>query len=422
MYKNILFCNSLINKYKERFLEIYKGFKVKLRLSNEQKHLFHKCFGYHRFIYNWCISFQKTNHEFGNKFIGKYDLQKMTIALKNEEGFEWMKELPAKVAHQASRDASASFTNFFKKNAKFPRFKSRKDSKQSFWNPQDRIKFDKNFVTLQKIGKVKLQQRNRIPFGSDTKYQNPRISFDGVNYWISVSVLVGDNQTNDTQKTIPIGIDLGIKTLFTCSNDMVNHKPNTKRLEKKLKRLQRRASKLYIKYRKKEKSKNLMKLEFSIRKLQQKITNVRMDNLHKFTSELVKLNPHYICIEDLDVSKMMKNSRLAKLISDAKFFEIRRMLEYKCKWNDIPLIIADRYFPSSKTCHHCGQIKDLTLSDRVYECDCGYVEDRDVNASMNLRDYPINYNLYKYPSASGKLKLMDIHTSVTEEQSSSVTG
>ena len=260
-----------------------KGFKVRLEPTEEQKNIFHKCFGLKRFIYNYCIDRQSKNYELGNKFIGKYELKKEAIRLKSEH--TWMKELPAKIIHQATFDACGAYMKFFKKSAKYPKFKSKKESYQSFWNPPDAIRFTKRKVMLQKIGWVKLLERDRIPVNA--KYYNPIISFDGLNYWISLGVEVDDNQENEAPKTEPIGIDLGIKTLATCSNGIINNKPNTKKIEKRLKRLQRQASRLYIKYRGKDNSKNLMKLERKILKLHKRKANVLNDNLHKFTTKLI---------------------------------------------------------------------------------------------------------------------------------------
>ena len=362
-----------------------KGFKVRINPTEEQKIIFSKCFGLKRFIYNYCINRQSENYKQGNKFINKYDLKKETIKLK--EQYSWMKDLPAKIIHQATFDACIAYEKFFKKLSKYPKYKSKRESHQSFWNPPDAIKFTKRKVMLQKIGWVNLSEINRIPINS--KYYNPIISFDGLDYYISVGVEVEENQNTFT-KTEPIGIDLGVKTLFTVSNKMVNDRPKEKikKLEKKLKRFQKKASRLYIKYKGKNKSKNLLKLEVDIKKLYKNKTNLLQDNIHKFTTSLIKLNPQYIAIEDLNVKGMMKNKHLSKHIADCKFFEIRKQLEYKSKWNNIELKLVNRWFASSKTCHNCGYIhKDLKLSDRVIKCDCGHEEDRDYNASLNIRDY-----------------------------------
>lgn len=366
-----------------------KSFKVKLNPTKEQKITFHKCFGLKRFIYNYCINRQSENYKQGNKFINKFELKKETIRLKSQ--YKWMNELPAKIIHQATFDACIAYEKFFKKLSKYPKYKSKKETYQSFWNPPDAIKFTKRKVMLQKIGWIELAERDRIPFGKEIKYYNPIISFDGINYCISIGVEVADNQENQNPKTEAIGIDLGIKTLAVCSNGINNYKPNTKKVEKKLKRLQRKASRMYIKYRGKDKSKNLLKLEKQILKLHQRKTNVLNGNINKLTTTLIKLNPEYIAIENLNVKGMMKNRCLSKAIGDCKFAEIRRQLDYKCKWNNIPLVVIDRFFPSSKMCCVCGQIKkDLKLSDRIYKCDCGNEIDRDLQASLNIRDWVLS--------------------------------
>lgn len=371
-----------------------KSFKVRLDPTSEQVSTFKKCFGFNRFVYNWCLNYQKENYDKGNKFISKYELKKIAILLKDKEEFSWMKELPAKILHQAVFDANAAFINFFRKKAKYPRFKSRKNSKQSFWNPNDAIEFTTRKVKLQKIGWVKLKERNHMPLASN--YINPRITFDGLNYWISAGVEVGEKQANHAIKTEGIGIDLGVKTLFTVSNGLTQNKPDVRKQVKSLKRMQRQVSRLYIKYRGKEKSKNLLKIEKRIRKQYQRISNYRTDLIHKFTTQLVDSNPEFIVIEDLNVSGMMKNKHLSRAISECNFFEIRRQLEYKCAWNGIKLIVADRFFPSSKMCSSCGSIKkDLKLSDRIYSCECGLNVDRDLNASLNLKKYGMALSEYK---------------------------
>ena len=195
-----------------------------------------------------------------------------------------------------------------------------------------------------------------------------------------------------------VGIDLGIKTLATCSNGIKCIKPNIKKDKKKLKRLQKQASRHYqemidiskrtkTKFSQLPKSKNLLKLESEIRKTYRRINNKCMTNIHEFTSSIVKLNPQAVIIEDLNVDGMRKNKYLSEKINEAKFYEIRRQLTYKCDWNNIELIIADRWYPSSKICSSCGHKKDkLSLSERTYVCEkCGCIIDRDYNASLNLK-------------------------------------
>ena len=201
--------------------------------------------------------------------------------------------------------------------------------------------------------------------------------------------------TNNSNKTEPVGIDLGIKTLMVCSNGMNFKRVKMKKQNKKLKRFQRRASRYYermMKAKSSIKSKNLQKLETLILKQHQKISNIRINNIHQATTKLIKLNPSAIIIEDLNIKGMMKNKHLSKTVADCAFYEIRRQLEYKCKWNNIKLIVADRWYPSSKICSCCGNKKTkLSLSERTYICECcGTVIDRDYNASLNLKNLAYN--------------------------------
>lgn len=275
----------------------------------------------------------------------------------------------------------------------FPKYKSRK-SKQKCPIRKEKMTYKKTTIHLEKIGDVKL---SRVKLNLDGKLMNARLSFDGIDYWLSFSVEYKDVQIEERPKTEPIGIDLGIKTLVYCSNKMTFNKPSTKVIDKKIKRLQRKVSNRYqemidyckttrTKFSDLKKSNNLIKVEKQLRKYQIRKTNILNSNIHKITSDLIKLNPERITIEDLDVKGMMSNHKMARYVQSSKFYEIRRQLVYKCEKNNIRLVIADRYYKSSKTCSQCGSIKeDLTLKDRVYKCPhCGAVIDRDYNAALNL--------------------------------------
>lgn len=363
---------------------LIKSYKVKLHPNKTQEALILKSFGLSRFVYNWCLDKQIKNYEQGNKYINRYELRKEAIKLKDE--YKWMKELSAKIIHQATFDSCDAYENFFKGLSKFPKFKSKRNKHQSFWNPQDAIKFTHNRVKLQKIGNVKMAEKNRIPI--DAKYYNPRITFDGLSYYLSVGVEVEENQTINIPKTECIGIDLGIKTLLTLSNGESHSRANVKQEQKKLKRLQRKASRLYIQYNNKNKSKNLLKLEKEILKQHKKINNIQMDNIHKITKSIIDYNPEFISLEDLNVKGMMKNRHLSRVLNECKFYEIRRQFEYKCNFYNVDIKIVDRWFPSSKKCSKCGNInKNLKLSDRIYSCSCGLFIDRDLNASINIKNY-----------------------------------
>lgn len=231
----------------------------------------------------------------------------------------------------------------------------------------------------------------RVP--TDCKYSNPRVTFDGINFWLSVSIEVEDNTeipTNDG-----IGIDLGIKDLAICSDGItyknINKTKEVKRLEKKKRRLQRKLSQKYV-ANKHEKTKNILKLEKELLKLNHRLTNIRHNYIHQVTTEIVNRKPMFISLEELNVSGMMKNRHLAKAIQEQSLYSFKTMLSYKAKSKNIQIVEVPRFYSSSKTCSCCGSIKsDLKLSDRVFVCpDCGNKMDRDLNASINLKNYGLS--------------------------------
>lgn len=373
---------------------LIRGYKVKIHPNKEQQILMNKTFGCARFAYNWTLNKQLEAFNNGQKFISEGELRKEFTKFKKDmkaNGEDWLYEIPNNATKQAIKDCFRAYKNFFNKKSQRPKFKSKKHSKLSFYNDTYKIKVFSNKIQLEVIGTINLAEKDRIPNG---KVYNPRISFDGLNYWLSVNVEVDEKQINkntNTEKTEPVGIDLGIKTLMTCSNKMNFNRIDTRKEVKKLKRLQRRVSRYYLEMKKNkttEKSKNLLKLEKSILKQHKRIANIRLNNIHQITTNIIKLNPSHIVIEDLASSDMMKNKHLSQKIADCSFYEIRRQLEYKCEWNNINLIIADRWFASSKLCSNCGNKKDkLSLSERIYKCDyCSCIIDRDFNASINLKN------------------------------------
>ena len=374
-----------------------KGFKTMIYPTKEQADKIIKFCNASRFAYNWAIALEEENYKNGGKFISGYDLTKRFTQFKKQEGNEWLKEISGRALKVAILNAATSYDNFFKGKSKHPKFKSKKRSKMSCATHEGTTIIERKRIRCEKLGWIASHKHN-IPIGEDVKYYNPKLSFDGDNFWFSVSVEINNYYDNDKEKTEPIGIDLGIKTLAVCSNGKSYKKPNIKKHKKKLKRLQRKVSRQYqkmldesketkVKFSEIHKSKNLLKLESNIRKEYRKINSILTTNIHTITSELVKLNPSSIVIEDLNVKGMMKNKHLSEKIKEAKFYEFRRQLEYKCKWNNVNLIIADRWYPSSKLCSSCGnRKKKLSLKERIYVCEeCGCVIDRDYNASLNLK-------------------------------------
>lgn len=367
--------------------------KVRLYPTREQEQKLWQSAGTARFIYNWTLNKQEENHKNGKKFISDSDLRKEITKIKKSE-LKWLNDVSCDIPKQAIKDACKAYIRFFKGKAKKPKFKSRKKSTPSFYNDSVALKAkENNLVLIKKIGWIKTNEQ--IPIG--VKYLNPRITYDGKYWYLSVSI-ENKELKKDKLTDVSLGVDLGIKNLAICSNGSVykniNKTRTVKKLEKKLKRLQKQVSKKYEKNKKgKEyvKTNNIIKLEKKIKLVYRKLANIRKNHLHQTTTSIVKTKPYKIVVEDLNVSGMMKNKHLARHIQNQCFYEFTRQLEYKCELKGIEFVKADRFYPSSKTCSKCGYIKkDLKLKDRNYICPkCGLVIDRDYNASLNLANYKL---------------------------------
>ena len=373
--------------------------------NNKQKTKLFQYANTARFAYNWALGKEKENYKNGGKFISDTDLRKEFTQLKKSHEYSWLNEISNNVTKQAIKDACNAYKRFFKGYSNFPKFKSRKYSTPSFYQDNVKIQFTKTHVKVegfatskkknkQQLNWIRLAEQGRIP--TDTKYINPRIKYDGLNWYITVGVEYEDSTLMPINEGV--GIDLGIKDLAIYSDgnqyQNINKIQKVKKLEKQKRRLQRSVSRSYEKNKKVEsycKTNNVIKKEKLLLKLHHRLTNIRQNHLHQITSEIIKRKPSFIVLEDLNVSGMMKNKHLSKAVQQQKFYEFRMQIEYKAKWNTIPVIIADRFFPSSKLCSCCGAIKkDLRLSDRIYECKCGNRIDRDYQASLNLKRYGEN--------------------------------
>ena len=363
--------------------------KVRLYPSEIQEQKLWQSVGTARFIYNWTLAKQEENYKNGGKFISDGVLRKEITQLKKNE-LSWLNEVSNNIAKQAVKDACDAYKRFFKGLSDKPRFKTKKRSKKSFYNDNVKLKVkDNKLVNIEKIGWIKTNEQ--LPIG--VKYSNPRISYDNKYWYISVGIEQEENQEELTD--ISLGIDLGLKDLAICSDGTVYKNINktymVRKIEKRLKRLQKQVNRKYEKNKKgKEyvKTKNIIKLEKQIQQVHRRLANIRNNYLHQTTTNIVKTKPYRVVIEDLAVSDMMKNKHLSDAIRKQGFSEFRRQLEYKCNFRGIKLVVADRFYPSSKSCSQCGKIKkDLKLKDRVYRCSCGLNIDRDLNASINLSKY-----------------------------------
>ena len=383
-----------------------KTIRVMLVPNNKQKTKLFQYANTARFAYNWALGREQENYKNGGKFISDGDLRKEFTQLKKKEEYAWLNYVSNNVTKQAIKDACEAYRDFFKGYTKFPRFKSKKHSVPKFYQDNVKIQFTDTHVKVegfatsrkknkQKLNWIRLAEHGRIPT-EKVKYMNPRIKYDGLNWYITVGIEYEDSTTLSTNEGI--GIDLGIKDLTICSDGNtyknINKTHKIKKLEKRKRRLQRSISRRYEKNKKGGsycKTSNIIKSEKELLKLNHRLTNIRQNYLHQTSAKIVKREPSFICIEDLNVSGMMKNKHLSKAVQQQGFYEFRRQIEYKTMWNNIPVVIADRFFPSSKLCSCCESIKkDLKLSDRIYKCECGNIIDRDYQAALNLKQYGEN--------------------------------
>jgi len=366
------------------------GKKIRIIPSAEQERQLWKSVGTARYIYNWTLSRQEENYKNGGKFVSDNDLRKEITLMKKTKEYEWLKEVSNNVAKQAVKDGCNAYKRYFNGLTEKPRFKSKRKSKPSFYNDNLKQKVKFKMVLIEKVGWIKTSEQ--IPM--NIKYTNPRVSFDGKYWYLSVGIEKENPKEELTDESI--GIDIGVKELAICSNGMtfknINKTKLVRKLEKRLRRLQRKISRKYElnkEGRKFVKTSNIIRLEKNIRLLHRRLSNIRNNHLHQSTTKIVKTKPSRVVMETLNIKGMLKNKHLSKAISQQGLYEFKRQLQYKCEFYGIEFVEADTWYPSSKICSECGHKKTkLSLSERTYICEeCGSVIDRDFNASINLSRY-----------------------------------
>lgn len=377
---------------------LLKSFKTEINPSEEQKVKIRKTIGTCRFIYNFYLAHNKELHENGKKFMSsnKFRVWLNNEYLPNHPEYSWIKEAYSKAVTQAVNNGQTAFTRFFNHKSAFPRFKKKGKSNVKMYfvknNPKD-CRCERHRINIPSLGWVRIKEKGYIPTTKDGYViKSGHVSIKAGRYYVSVLIEIPDNRIANNSNE-GIGIDLGLKDFAVVSNGTsyknINKSAKLKKLEKQLIREQRSLSRKYENVKKGGSTQraNIQKQRLKVQKLYHRIDNIRTDYINKTIAEIVKTKPSYITIEDLNVSGMMKNKHLSKAVASQKFYEFRTKLQAKCNENGIELRVVDRWFPSSKTCHCCGAIKkDLKLSDRTFTCDCGYIEDRDFNAALNLRD------------------------------------
>ncbi|WP_303817228.1 transposase [Selenomonas ruminantium] len=421
-----------------------RSVRIRLLPNNKQRTKLFQFAGASRFAYNWALDKQMDNFREGRKLQSDYDLRKEFTVLRNSGEKPWLLDISNNVTKQAIKDLCIAYKNFFRKQKQagyvkyspkkrshfaridrkptvydmngHPKFRSKKNGDFRFYQDNVKIQFTNTHVKLesiagskkknrQRLNWIRLAEKGRIPVGM--KYTQLRITFDGENWWLGIGFVVkyklkpmrGLKFVRKQPKrpyTEGMGIDLGIKDLAIISDSTVvkniNKSHTIRKLKKKRRRLQRQVSRKYQINKKGDsycKTSNLIKSEKRLLRINHRLANIRANHVHQATRAIIDRKPRFICLEDLNVQGMMKNKHLSEKVQEQNFYEFRRQIEYKAHWARIPVIIADRWYPSSKTCVECGYVKkDLKLSDRTYICPhCGNVIDRDFQASLNLKRY-----------------------------------
>ena len=375
-----------------------KSFKTEINPTEEQKARIRRTIGTCRYVYNFYLGHNKALHDNGEKFMtGKdFSLWLNNKYIPDNPDKTWIREVYSKAVKKSIEDGCTAFTRFFKHQSDFPKFKKKGKSDVKMYfvrnNPKD-CQCERHRLKIPTLGWVRIKEKGYIPTTKDGyMIKSGTVSVKAGRFYVSVLVEIPDINI-DNNSNEGIGIDLGLKDFAIVSNGKtyrnINKSAGLKKLEKQLIREQRSLSRKYENLKKGESTQraNIQKQKLKVQKLHHKMDNIRTDYINKTIAEIVKTKPSYITIEDLNVKGMMKNRCLSKAVASQKFYEFRTRLKAKCDENGIELRVADRFYPSSKTCHHCGSVrKNLKLSDRIYRCECGYVADRDFNAALNLKD------------------------------------
>lgn len=375
-----------------------KSFKIRLYPTKEQEQLMWRHIGACRFIYNYMLEQQQKLYEAGEKHLSHFDMINLLKPLKNDGEHSWLYEVSATTLQRACGDLNEAYQGFFKKRTGFPKFKSKKRSRPSFPIDAENLWFDKNgFAHIIKLGKVKFKTDFVLPIGTGQKFFNPRVSNINGKWMLSFGIEC-ENQAFELND-YSVGIDLGIKdSAVVAYGDKklvfpnINKSKQIRLLKKRIKHLQCSISRKYEANKqgnKYIKTRNIEREENRLRKLYARLSNIRNNYIHQSTHQIASLLPKRVVMEDLNVAGMMQNRHLSKAIQEQCFYEWIRQIKYKCEWRNIDFVQVDRFYPSSKTCHHCGCIKhNLKLKDRTFVCEeCGYTEDRDFNAALNLMSY-----------------------------------
>lgn len=375
---------------------LLKGFKIKLYLTEDQKNDINRIFQLSRAVYNIGLDMQNKSYESGNGYIQFYNMVTIFSDLRNHSEMKWLQDISINIIRETLNNLDNAFSRFFSKQNRYPKFKSRKRSKRSFSTRSDRTHIYENYVSISGLkDRMVLIKSHNIPINA--RLWNPTVSFDGLNYWFSACYETESKYKNNIpNQDHPIGIDVGVVNMIVTSDNDVYKYSDWSKYEKRKRRLDKRLSKDYNKYFQesldtKTKYEDIQKSKNHYKRLQKryktifKISNKRINDIHTATKRIVDSNPTAIIIENISVREQMKDRYMKKYSPYMCFYEIHRQLKYKAADRNIPVIIAEKGYPSSQICSNCGY--KGYIKHRVFKCShCGYKEDRDLNASYNLRN------------------------------------
>lgn len=373
---------------------------IRLFPTKEQEQKLWRHVGASRFIWNYMLTLQIERYKNGEKHLSAFGMNYLLTDIKKTEEFSWLYEVSNGTLKRSCADLSVAYGKFFRKISSFPRFKSRKKTKPSFplEDTVGKVWFSELAVNVPNVGKVAYKTNYGLPLGNKQKFSNPRISYTANGKWLLTLGMECETQA-PTLTDKSMGIDLGIKELAVVSygsEHLVfgnkNKSRQVRQLQRKLNHYQRNLARKYRANGSYAETGGVRKDKEKIKRLHYHIANIRKDYLHQTTHALVSMRPKRVVMEDLNVQGMMKNRHLSKAIQEQGFYEFIRQMKYKCEWNGIEFVQADRFYPSSRTCSCCGAYKkDLRLNDRVFKCDaCGAELDRDYNAAINLMRYEVH--------------------------------
>ena len=391
--------------------ELFKGYKIKLYPTDEQKTFLNRQIELFRWVYNWAVNKENLQYKkYKNNEVNKpflYVLDLYNLLKEERQKYDWLKEISSHTAKEAIRNALNAFNKFFKKVCGYPKFKSKKTSKLSFQvrNEPNAFYFDGEYLRISGLpfGDKILCKNHNIPSDKDTRYYKCTITFDGYNYWLSLNVernmsYLKEQNGSTKYANESIGIDIGFRKMAQLSTGETYYHPDIHILEKRKRQQQRRLAKMRNKRVKaaiqaKTKledipvSNNEKKLQYKYYLTRNRINNIHRSNYHKVTTEIANMYPKCIVLEDLQLKNLRSKKNKRSGMGNSPLYLFRDYLTYKCKDRGIELVFADKFFPSTKLCSNCGSKYNIG-SEKIYKCPtCGLKIDRDMNAAINLSRY-----------------------------------